>query len=272
MRDKNFDTFISELKSTISGYDFFTDFDKVRLNIKKIDKQIQVFEELIGSLNLKDDLITALKSNPELYHVLPMLIANRKDKFYVYDEKEIYFDFKGEPNQNLEDFITKTGIIELFNENLISSIRDYLIGVEVGLDSNARKNRTGSSMEKTVKKFIENNGLTFFEQSTISKVNKEIELSEDLKRKVFDFIILKKDKIYLLETNFYSSGGSKLNETARSYVELNEAIRHVENVEFIWVTDGQGWFTAKNSLRNAYQFIDHLFNITDLESKILEEI
>lgn len=272
MKDKSFDIFLSELKSTISGYDFFTDFHKVKQNIARIDEQIQEFEALIGSLNIKEDLIKALKANPNLYKVLPLLIANRKDKFFVYDDKEIFFDFKNSPDENLDDFITKTGIIDLFNQDLISNIRDYLIGVEVGLDSNARKNRTGTSMEKTVKRFIEKTNLTFYEQSTISKINESINVEEDLKKKVFDFIIEKNDKIYLIETNFYSSGGSKLNETARSYIELNDAILRVHEAEFIWITDGQGWLTAKNSLKNAYQYIEHLYNIRDLESLALEAI
>ena len=56
--------------------------------------------------------------------------------------------------------------------------------------------------------------------------------------KRFDFVIKTDKQVYVIETNFYSSGGSKLNETARSYKMLAQESKKVDGVTFIWFTDG----------------------------------
>jgi type II restriction enzyme len=91
--------------------------------------------------------------------------------------------------------------------------------------------------------------------------------------KTFDFAVTgKSGKLYLIETNFYSAGGSKLNETSRSYIKLNDDLNKINNIEFIWITDGVGWLTTKGNLKEAYSKIDNLLIISDLEEEKLKEI
>lgn len=88
-------------------------------------------------------------------------------------------------------------------------------------------------------------------------------LGDDEKR--FDFVIQTLQKTYLIEVNFYSGGGSKLNEVARSYSDIAPKINSVPGFEFVWITDGIGWKSAKNKLQEAYNIIPSIYNLTNLE-------
>lgn len=90
--------------------------------------------------------------------------------------------------------------------------------------------------------------------------------------KRFDFVIKTETILYLIETNFYSSGGSKLNETARSYKMITEETKQIPNVEFMWFTDGQGWNSAKKNLQETFEVLPYLYNINDLKNDILKTI
>ena len=205
--------------------------------------------------------------------------------------KKYYYNFK---RQNYSDddyvlFMRKTGLFDLLTNHLISNLYDYVLGVEVGLDTNARKNRTGTAMETLVESYLIKAGFVkdknYFKQLTKSKLEENfkvdlssIKLNEIFKtngsssEKRFDFVVVYGEKYYIIETNFYSTGGSKLNEVARSYKELTLEFKNLSNIEFIWITDGKGWHSAKRNLNETFDILPHLYNINDLDNNVLEKV
>ena len=159
---------------------------------------------------------------------------------------------------------------------------DYVTGVEVGMDTNGRKNRTGHTMENIVQSYLEQEGfvmgVNLYKEIYQNEVEQlfNVDLSaitnEGNTSKRFDFVIKRDSTVYLIETNFYSGGGSKLNETARSYKMITEEAKTIPNVEFVWFTDGQGWFQAKKNLRETFEVLPYLYNINDLKNGILKEL
>lgn len=262
---KEFEIFMSQLSETNSTLGSFTDFDKIKLNVNRISIKLNQLNYLIG----KEDLETAIKElyeeNPKVFEVLDILIAvRRKNNTKTFNrEGEIvlvnsYFDSLSK----IIEFIEDTGVGEIFRNKNITNLVDYVFGVEVGLDTNARKNRGGENMSKAVSLFFESANI-FYKKEVRSTYFTEItSLGADLKR--FDFVIKTKLKTYLIETNYYNGGGSKLNEVARAYSDIAPKINQYPNYEFVWITDGQGWFSAKNKLEEAFSIIPSIYNLTTL--------
>lgn len=170
------------------------------------------------------------------------------------------------------EYIEETGLAEVFRNKNVTNLVDYVFGIEVGLDTNARKNRGGDNMSKAVSLIFDKANIFYKKEVNNTIFTEIISLGVDVKR--FDFVIKTKQKTYLIETNYYNSGGSKLNETARAYSDVAPKINQYENYEFVWITDGQGWLSAKNKLEEAYNIIPSLYNLITLESfikKIQEE-
>ena len=177
-------------------------------------------------------------------------------------------------------FIEKTGLKDLFCNYDIKNLVDYVFGVEVGLNSNARKNRTGTSMENIISyylsQFCKNNlEFSYIEQATKKRLKEEFNYIIDIDKnsRRFDFALYNKiqDKLYLIEVNFYSGGGSKLKATAGEYQYLNDFIKS-QNIEFIWITDGKGWLTALNPLQETFEKNDYVINLNMLKNDILNDI
>lgn len=289
---KSFDEVIGSLRETISGYDFFTDFEKVFKNVKEIEVELNILNYLIGKVdNFDSEFCALITKYPNVLRAIPILLAvrNKKqnDSIKVFDNNEILeynFIVKNKSNEEYLEFIKKTGLVKLFTEDKIKNLVDYVTGVEVGLDSNARKNRGGTTMEDLIKmNLIEielrNSGMKVLSQATKSDIAREFNTNklDNLvlvketggANKTFDFAVLSPTgKIYLIEVNFYSSGGSKLNETARSYTRLQEEINKLNGVEFVWITDGTGWKTARNNLHEAYQTITNLITLDTLKDDL----
>ena len=283
---RTFDDVILNLKDSVATYEYFVDFKKVLNNIKNIEIELNLLNYLIGKENIKEEFKLLITKYPNTITVIPILLAIRSKEIKITEEKEIVYNFKNK-NVDLEKvsvLMEKSGLFTLLKDKKIKNIVDYVLGIEVGLDSNARKNRTGKIMEDIVEKYISQvSNIEYIRQATTDKIKEtwnidlsgqlvfDIEKSKNNKR--FDFAIrTKKNKIFLIETNFYNVGGSKLNETARSYLKLANYLENNENIEFIWITDGKGWLSTKNNLKEAYQEIDKLYTIVDLEKGVLKEI
>jgi type II restriction enzyme len=280
---QSFDELVKNLKPVISDFSFFTDFDKVVRNVKKQTKAIQELEKVFQSLELDKDLIKAIDRSPDIIPLLANLLAIRKDFDVLYNNEIIHYNLqkKNLPDSAYIAMMEQSGIANLIRGNLIKDLSSYLLGVEVGLDTNARKNRGGTAMESLVEGYIKQLNLPHHVQVNKKRLKDSFNLDidsviddEGLKsaNKVFDFVVLGSDKLYLIETNFYSGGGSKLNETARSYKQLAKELLKLNNVEFIWITDGVGWTSARGNLKEAYDVITHLYTIKDLESGILTKV
>lgn len=266
-----FDVFLSQLKETNATLGFFTDFSKVSSSVAKIAVKLNQLNYLLGKDNLRAAVELIYNENPKAFEVLDILVAVRKkDKKLVLNEKlqpvllESYF----KDVDSICTYIEGTGLGEVFRSKKITNLVDYVFGVEVGLDTNARKNRSGKLMAKAVAKAFDEAKVVYEEEVNSTTFNDLKGLGKDLKR--FDFVIRKRDKTFLIETNFYNDGGSKPNEVARSYSDIAPKINANKKYEFVWITDGQGWLSAKNKLEEAYGIIPRVYNLTTLPSFVEE--
>ena len=257
-----FQLFISQLSETNATLGYFTDFAKIRSNVKKIAIKLNQLNYLIGKTDLKEAINDLYQENPKVFEILDILIAIRKNK------KAKNFNNQGEivaldsyfysPDKIFE-YIQETGLAEVFQNKDVTNLVDYVFGIEVGLDTNARKNRGGDNMANAVALLFNSENL-LFESEVSSTLFPEItSLGVDVKR--FDFVIKTSQKTYFIETNYYNSGGSKLNEVARAYSDVAPKINQYPNYEFVWITDGQGWLTAKNKLEAAFNIIPCVYNL-----------
>ena len=267
--NKDFNHFMHQLQKTNQTLDFFCDFEKISANVSQVEMSLNTLNYLIG----KDDLSKAVKEiwerDSKAFEVMGILIAVREEgsKPVVDNQGNVvmlnsYFTSA----TKVYEFLCETGLADVFNSRRIKNLVDYVFGIETGLDTNARKNRSGHIMENTVAKIFKDNSIAF-RQEVYSREFPELSvLGTDEKR--FDFYIETPTKKYLIEVNFYSGGGSKLNETARSYTELAPRVNSVNGFEFVWITDGIGWRSARNKLEEAYNTIPRVYNLTTIKDFI----
>jgi type II restriction enzyme len=268
---EKFETFLSQLSETNATLDYFTDFRKIKVNTSKIAIKLNQLNYLIGKKDLKKAVIELYEENPKVFDILDILIAVRKNKnaktFNNKGEIVMLDSYFTSPNKIIE-YIEETGLAEIFRSKDVNNLVDYVFGIEVGLDTNARKNRGGENMSKAVSLFFDKAKVKYTKEVSNTSFPEIASLGADVKR--FDFVIKTKKKTYLIETNFYNGGGSKLNETARSYSDVAPKINKYENFEFVWITDGQGWLSAKNKLEEAFNIIPSMYNLTTLNSFIIK--
>lgn len=264
---KSFQIFMSQLKETNLTLKDFVDFPKVEANVDKISMKLHQLNYLIGQQDMAKAVHNLWDENPQVFSVLEILIAVRdkgKKKAIDYTGKLTPLrDYYSSPEKVIT-FLNETGLTKVFQSRQVKNLVDYVFGVEVGLDSNARKNRGGHIMETIVTNILIDNNIPFRKEVYCTEFPriKEV-LGTDKKR--FDFVISSSGITYLFEVNFYNSGGSKLNEVARAYIELSSKINSVPGYEFVWITDGFGWKSASNKLEEAFMSIPHLYNLTDIK-------
>lgn len=262
-----FKDFMKLLSTTNSTLDFFVDFEKVSRNINKIAIKLNQLNYLIGKENIEQAIRELYKENPNCFSVLNILIAVRDNREVLAPNGEIVFlnTYFSDENKIIE-FVNETGIYRILKNKDIKNLVDYVFGIEVGLDTNARKNRGGKNMEKLVASVLNDNNIPFEAEIKSDTFPELLSLGEDIKR--FDFVVKTKRKTYLIEVNYYNGGGSKLNETARAYTDIAPKINQYDKFEFVWITDGQGWHSAKNKLNEAFNTISKLYNLKSLPNFI----
>lgn len=263
----DFNEFISQLQETNQTLDFFCDFDKIAENVDNIKLSLCILNSLIGTTDLRKSVEAIWNRDKSAFSIMDILIAVRSEgKKYVIDANGncIILNRFFESVDGVIEYLENTGLADIFKNRQIKDLVDYVFGIETGLDTNARKNRSGHVMENRVAKIFADNGIRF-EQEVYSSAWDELKsvLGDDEKR--FDFVIKTAAKTYLIEVNFYSSGGSKLNEVARSYSEIAPKVNSVHGFEFVWITDGIGWKSAKNKLQEAYSIIPSIYNLTNIK-------
>ena len=280
---RDFKDWLKTFRKSICDYGYYVDFDKVYRNVDSIKVELNILNSLIGSKNIEDDFEKLLASYPQVLKCIPVLLAVRGREIYTIDgDGEYLFNFN-KMNYSVEDyktFMRKTGLFALISEHIINNLVDYATGVEVGLDSNGRKNRGGHLMENLVEDYLQKAGLVkgvdYFKEMYISDIEKKwsIDLSnisnQGKAEKRFDFVVKKGATIYGIETNFYSSGGSKLNETARSYKTIALEAKEIQGFAFVWFTDGQGWQSARHNLEETFDVMDNIYCISDMENGTIE--
>lgn len=283
--NRNFNDWLSKFKTSISDYSYYVDFEKIYRNVDKVKVELNILNSLIGSKNIEEEFKNIMVKYPDTLECIPLLLAVRSNEIFIKDEiNEYLFNFD-KMVYSIEDYIKfmrESGLFDLLQNHLINNLYDYVLGIEVGLDSNGRKNRGGHLMENLVENYIVKAGFvknkTYFKEMYLNEIENKwgIDLSamsgNNTSTKRFDFVIKIDKQIYLIETNFYSSSGSKLNETARSYKMLTEEAKKVKGVKFIWFTDGTGWLSARKNLEETFNELEDIYNINDLENGILEKI
>lgn len=280
MRD--FETWLAGFRPAIAGYKYYTDFPKVFSNVDSIKVELNILNSLIGSQDIEQDFINLYNRYPEILKCIPILIAKREYDILTTDfDGDHVFNFRkaNYPIQDYVVFMRETGLFDLIQNKHILSLVDYVTGVETGLDSNARKNRGGHAMEDLVESYLKKAGLKrgvdYFKEMYISEIERAwgLDLSsisnEGGTEKRFDFVIKRSGMVYGIETNFYTSGGSKLNETARSYKTIALETKDLKDFKFVWITDGQGWISARNNLKETFDVLEYLYNIKDLDSGVI---
>lgn len=267
---REFDEFMKPLKETHFSLGDYVDFPKVAANVEAISIKLNQLNYLIGQEDMSAAVRRLWDENPKVFSVLDVLIAVRtKDKKKAIDQNgniRLVSDYFTSPEQ-VTVFLNETGLTEVFQAKQIKNLVDYVFGVEVGLDSNARKNRGGHIMEGLVANILTKNGIAF-EQEVYYTDFPEIVKALGADNKRFDFVIRTPHKTYLIEANFYTGGGSKLNEVARAYSELAPKINAVPGFEFVWITDGIGWLSARNKLEEAFEHVPSVYNLTNIHELI----
>ncbi|MBQ7967795.1 MAG: type II restriction endonuclease [Bacteroidaceae bacterium] len=270
--ESEFNDFMSQLRKTNQTLSyFFVDFDKVTNNVNKVRINLNLLNSLVNCIDIKNtinDIFEEYGAKP--FEALEILIAVRDsrkgiwvvDKSPMDEPKDLATMFK--TPEGIYNFLEATQLLRLFQGKEITNLVDYVFGIEVGMDTNARKNRSGKIMENEVAERFRAAGVPFKEQVKSQAFDdlKPI-LGKDVKK--FDFVIETKKKKYVLEVNFYNGGGSKPNETARAYTGIAPKINKVGNYEFVWITDGDGWNSAKPEIKQAYETIPSVYNLTNID-------
>jgi type II restriction enzyme len=284
--DEVFNYLIGNLKGTITNWDYFVNWAKVLSNLREVEIDLNILNYLIGKQNIESELLALLEKHPSVARLIPVLIACREKRFQIlssYDKGEFKYenyDF-GKPGSldkaKVVEFAKKTGFLGLLENKRIKNLVDYVIGVEVGLDSNGRKNRGGHIMEAIVEVFVKDiavrRGLEYIREATAPSVAKKwgLRLNVDKSSRRVDFAINNKGKLFLIETNFYGGGGSKLKSTAGEYKAMFDFWRE-DGHTFIWITDGFGWVGTKLPLRETFNHADYLLNLNMVSKGLLEDI
>lgn len=283
MKRRQFEPWLETMRPSINTYGFYTDFAKVDMNVLSVRVSLNLLNALIGAEDIENDFLKIISKYPETLEVVPILLAKRENEIYCQDEAKgnILYNFKKKncTNEQYAYFMKQTGLFDLLQKKKINNLVDYVYGVEVGLDSNARKNRGGHQMEDLVESFLKKGGYKYYKEMRTPDVEEKFHLnlsrltngSSVVKR--FDFVVETENQIYAIETNFYSSGGSKLNETARSFKMIAEETLFINGLTFIWITDGiNGWRSTRTNLKETFDTMENLINITDLENGVLQDI
>ena len=284
--DRNFAMWLTTFTDTISNYNYYLDFETIYKNAETHKVELNMLNSLIGSKNIEKDFSDLVNKYPEVLKCIPILLAVRQYEIIVLDENENRYEYNfNEMNYEIEQYVVfmkETGLFDLISNHLINNLYDYVLGVEAGLNSNARKNRGGHLMENLVEKYLIKAGfkkdVSYFKEMYLQEIEKrwKIDMSfvsnHNQSTKRFDFVVKTDNCIYGIEANCYASSGSKLNETARSYNLIAQKSKNVVGFEFVWITDGQGWFSAKNDLQETFDNMNYLLNINDLKHGKLKEI
>lgn len=282
---RSFNDWFATFTDTIATWKYYTDFDKVYKNTNIFKDELNILNGLIGQEDIEEEFKRIVDKYPNVLKAIPILIAKREKEIVINDPTQKYiFNFKN-PNYSVEEYIkfmNNTGLFDLLKKHMIHSLIDYVMGVEVGMDTNGRKSRTGDAMEDLVEAYIVKGGFikgsTYFKELTISEIESKwgLDLSNisntGKTEKRFDFVIKTPKTVYAIETNFYNAQGSKPNETARSYKTIALESKDISGFEFVWFTDGKGWKPSRHNLEETFDVMQHIYNIKDLEDGVISEV
>lgn len=282
---KTFTELSDTFKSSIKTWDYFVNWKKVFANGTDLEIVLNKLNYLLGKENLKEEFKKLYASNPDIVKALPVLLAVREKSLEIFDKatkESEFFDFTGSENNpdKYFEFLEKSGLARLFQKDGIKNLVDYVTGVEVGLDSNGRKNRGGTLMEEIVETYIKDlsakHGFEYLAQAraTNIKAKWDYEVAVDKSERSFDFAVYNPQtkKMKLFEANFYNGGGSKLKAVCGEFRSLYDELTK-QGIDFVWITDGLGWKTTRRPLEETFNHNNgQVFNLNMLEDGVLEEL
>lgn len=284
--DDLFDFITSSFKTNITTWEYFVNWQKVFTNTESIEIELNLLNYLVGKKNIKAETIKLISKYPEVIKAFPILIAIRDKSINILTNTTDFlyknYNFKKRDLteieiNNLAEFFLMSGVGKLLSEKKIKSMTDYAMGVEVGLDSNGRKNRGGSLMEKLVEVYIKSacksSNVEYLSQANAKKIKQiwGIEIQTNKSSRIIDFVVKKNDKLSFVEVNFYGKSGSKLKSTATEYIQMHQYWEN-QGIDFIWITDGGGWQSTLRPLREYFDKANYLLNLEMLKSGILSKI
>ena len=285
MNSRNFDEWLAKFRTSISSYDYYIDFCKVINNVENIKVELNILNSLIGSNNIEDEFEMIVNKYPETLSCIPLLLAVRGSEIYAQDEDGAFIYNFSHMNYSIDQykvFMRKTGLFDMIANHIVNNLVDYALGVETGLDSNGRKNRGGHQMEDLIEYYIKKAGFVkgknYYKEMYIGDIERMWGMdltsisNQGKTEKRFDFVIKTSSMVYAIETNFYGGGGSKLNETARSYKMLSQEADSIDGFTFVWFTDGIGWRSARGNLRETFDVMEHIYSISDAENGIMSKV
>jgi type II restriction enzyme len=279
--------FQETLSTTNRTCDFFVNWTKAKKNADEVKLELSLWNSLIGSNSIEPDFANLIERYPEVIKTIPILLAIREREFPVIvdfnDSKEncMNLNFNKTRNSKLTPeelgsyihFAKKSGLFPLFS--YIKNFYDYVIGVEVGLDTNARKNRSGDAMETLLLPVLksiatETNSHILFQKEFGSVQFFGGKVPQELANRKSDFILYLGNHFVNIETNYFAGSGSKPEEIVDSYINRrNELVKN--NWNFIWITDGDCWRNSDNQILKAFINIDYIFNIEFCRKGLLKE-
>lgn len=295
IRDSNdaFKELQKSFRDSLFSWDYFVDWHAVKNHADQFNNDLVILNSLLGSSDFDSEFVKLLEQNPRLVNAIPSLLVRtagvRDHRFSILEDIHSanldtrQYDLKTPPRtseecQSILHFVKKTGLKDLFTSGRISDLRDYLIGVEAGLNSNARKNRTGAKMEQVVEvllqKSLKGTNFEILPKAGNAKIAAKwgFELNLDKASRVFDFAVSDGKKLILIETNFYAGGGSKLKSVAGEFRNLRNRYLTQDFVRFVWVTDGKGWDTSLNPLKEAFDEIDDVWSLDWLAKDFILDV
>ena len=277
MTTRAFPEWLATFRQSINGYSYYTDFPKAYENAERWKPEIYLLNSLVGSQNIEADFDALLARYPDCIRAVPILLAVRENEIYCQDERgalRYRFDRVAQTPAQYRYFMRETGLFDMLRNHIVSNLYDYVTGIEVGLGSNGRKNRGGHQMETLVESYLRKAGVEYYREMYLTEIESKWNLNlsaisaEGTSTKRWDFVVKTPDCVSVIETNFYASGGSKLNETARSYKLIAEESKTIPGFRFVWITDGGGWNSARRNLEETFHAMDTLYNITDMENGV----
>ena len=283
---RDFNKWILTMKDSIATWNYYSDLDKVYEKVKEVKDELNILNSLIGEKNIEEEFKRIISKYPNTLKAIPVLLAKRGYEIKVNDLTGNYIFNFIEMNYSIDQyvlFMKNSGLFELLQNHIINNLVDYVLGIEVGMDTNGRKNRTGHVMEDLVESYLIKAGLkknkTYFKEIYSSEIENKFNMNlsrirnEGKVEKKFDFAFVGAlNNVFVCECNFYSGGGSKLNETARSYKTLALEARKIKNLHFVWFTDGIGWSSAKGNLEETFDVLEDIYNLSDLENGTIEKL
>lgn len=268
-----FDHLINTLRPGVTDWEYFVNWDKVFYNTRAVETTLNTMNYLLGKEDFDSEFRYLAEKYPEIIKMIPVLIVrngNNSSDYHVVTVdgstlSEVAFTFsKNLPNDHDITkailFIRSSGLIRVFAQDGVKNLVDYVLGVEAGLSSNGRKNRGGTAMENVCEGLLKGFELDYISQASPADIKNKFGIDLiGMEGRRFDFAAKVEDRLYVIEVNCYSGRGSKLDKTASDYIGLQDSLR--DQATFIWLTDGRGWYTAKNPLRKTFDQNDYIFNI-----------